>query len=121
MAAMTQTDTTVGNTVFSAGTGGSTGDTLTLIGAGAGKVQAIKSICIYATGTISVFKVLVTKNDGTTYVAAFGGSTTHTPFVFNFHDPIVCYKGDNAVLTFTLTGATGGTVQVGVGYELWAG
>lgn len=122
---MTQTDVAVGNRIYSSGQTMDTTETVTLIGAGAGKHQAIHMISLHMLGTISAFTITIFQNDGSTVITKLGGQTlnaaqTLVPLVWNFNSPIICPKGDNAKITITATGATADSIHLGVGYELLA-
>jgi len=125
MANMTQEDLIAGELICSNGQTMDTGETVTLIGAGPGKVQAIYMISLHAAGTISAFSISVFRNDGTTIISKFGGQTLNAaqtlgPYVWNFNLPILCIKNDNAKVTITATGATADTVHCSVGYKILA-
>lgn len=121
MAALTALHYRSGNKITTSNaTAGSTGDTLTLTGAAPGKCQRITDVWAYGAGSITAIIMTVTKNDGSTVIAKWGGTVAAaTPTANDFHfDAIVCAENDNAIVTFTLTGATGSTVNAGVSYEI---
>lgn len=122
MAALTALHYRSGNKITTSNTtGGNTGDTLTLVGAGPGKCQRITDIYGFAAGTITAVIMTVTKADGTTVIAKWGGTgAAATPVLTycNLSGPIVCAENDNAIVTFTFTGATAGTLNAGVNYEI---
>lgn len=122
MAALTALHYRSGNKLTTSNsTSGSSGDTLTLTGAGPGKCQRITDAWAYGAGSITAIILTITKNDGTTVIAKWGGTVaaaTPTANDFHFTGPIVCAENDNAIVTFTLTGATASTVNAGVNYEI---
>ena len=119
MAALTPTHRYANGTITTSNaTGGDTGDTIALTGARPGVCQRIKSIAVYAAGTVTVVSPTVTLADGSTIIAKLGGATTATPFVWNFHAPINCTANNNAVVHAILTGGTAGSVHIAVNYEL---
>jgi hypothetical protein len=122
MAALTPLHYRSGNCITTSNaTAGSTGDTLTLTGAGVGKCQRIHDIAVYGAGTVTAIILTVTKNDGTTVIAkwgATGAAATPTFTNFTFTSPIICAENDNAIVTITMTGATASTVHAAVNYEI---
>lgn len=122
MAALTAVHYRSGNLITTQNaTGGSSADTITLTGAGVGKCQRIHDIACYGAGSITAIILTVTKNDGTTVIAKWGGTvaaTTPTANDFHFVKPIICAENDNAVITVTMTGATASSVHVAVNYEI---
>ncbi len=115
-------DHIAGTSVYSYGEAGASGDTVTLIGAGVAKCQAIYTISVNVTGTVTAFNIAVFKNDGSTVLCRIGGQVGGAatgpmgPMVWNFDHPIICARGDNAKVVVTATG--GAALTVGVGYEL---
>jgi len=96
------------------------GGTLTLIGAGTNNVQLIYGIAVRALGAITVVRILVTKNDGSTVIWDSGATSTLPVggLSLTFDSPIVCAKGDNAKITVTVTGGTAGSLSICANYQL---
>ena len=98
------------------------GTSITLSGARPGIAQRISSVaikCLTATA-ITVVDVTVTKNDTSTVIAKWG-ATSAMPLggaVWSFTTPINCAVNDNAVITFTLTGASAASVAVQANWTL---
>jgi hypothetical protein len=100
--------------------GVSDGTSITLVGAAPGRAQMIKEVCVKTIHALTVVDVTVTKNDTTTVLAKWG-ATSDLPVggaVWSLSGPICCAVNDNAVVTFTLAGATAATVAASVMYTL---
>lgn len=73
-------------------------------------------------GTVTVFTLQVTKNDGTTVIQKIGGQVGGAatgplgPYNWSFTLPINCVPNDNAKIILTATGAT--SVTINVNYKL---
>lgn len=100
------------------GTGGNTGDLITLTGASPGKIHRITDIMVSAAGTLTAFNVQITKNDGTTVITQIGGQVSSGAYFgpFDFNTPVNCAVNDNPKIIFTCTGATGGTIAISANY-----
>ena len=114
----------IGGGSFTSEIDGNTPQTVTLVGAGPNTFQRITDIIVHAAGTVTAYSVLISKNDGSTVIAKFGGqvgaATTGPmgPGPYSFQTPVNCAVNDNAKVTVTATGATAGTVFVTVNYIL---
>lgn len=71
-------------------------------------------------GTITAWRLLFTKADGTTQIADVGIGAAGPSLPVYFDPPINGFVNDNVIITITATGATGGSLGVTVTYKLVA-